>query len=98
MMDNLTGNNRNSERDRGSQQPKGISMTLGLILSGNGVEAAVNESGDLAIEMMDLLSGPLDFCPTAVEWMGWTGSHDQNFASKAALGISVVKQLPTQPS
>jgi hypothetical protein len=73
-------------------------MTLGLILSGNGVDAAVNESGDLAVEMADLLSGTLDFCPTAVEWMGWTGSHDQNFASKAACSMSLVKQPPTQPS
>jgi len=77
MVNDLAGDNRDSEGDRRSQQLKGISMTLGLILSYNSVDATVNERGDLAIEMTNLLFDPFNFRPTAVEGMGGTGNHDR---------------------
>ncbi len=77
MVNDLAGDNRDSGRGRGSQKFKGISMTLGLILSCNGVNAAVSESGDLAIEMTNLFFDPFNFRPTAIEGMRWTGNHDR---------------------
>jgi nitrate reductase beta subunit len=67
LMNNLSSNDRNSQRDWRPQDFEGVSATFRLTLSDDRISAAVQESGDLVIEITDLLFGPLNLGPAPVE-------------------------------
>ena len=67
LMGDLASKDRNSQRDRRSQDLESVSATFRLTLSDDRIIAAVQESGDLTIEITDLLVGPLDLGPAPVE-------------------------------
>lgn len=65
MVNDLTGNHGNTQRDWRPDELKNISVTFRLTLSDNGVDATCQKSGDLNIEIVDLLFGPLDLGPAS---------------------------------
>ncbi len=69
MVNYLTRDNGNSERDRRSSELKDVSPTFPLILSINEVEAAVYEGSDLTIEFACKLFGPLNLGAASIERM-----------------------------
>jgi hypothetical protein len=66
MVDNFSGENRNTRLNMRAADFEGVPLSLRLKLSDNRIGVVVQEAGNLDIEIIDLLFDPLNLSPATV--------------------------------
>jgi hypothetical protein len=68
MVDYLSGQNRKPQGNGFGIDNEGALLGLMIDVSSYYAGIRVNKGGDFGVEILDILVGPLNLCPTPVKW------------------------------
>lgn len=70
LMNNLASNDRETKGRIWPDNAQDLLSRITIRLTNNAIDVAIKKSGNLIVEIIDMLVGPLNFCPNAVKGVG----------------------------